>query len=76
MTSSKRAPRVVLPRRGTKLAKTLKKPDKELVIVTGISGAGKASAIKSFEDLGFHAVDNLPLEWCASPPRSSVRLSW
>jgi UPF0042 nucleotide-binding protein len=62
MTSSKRAPRVVLPRRGTKLAKTLKKPDKELVIVTGISGAGKASAIKSFEDLGFHAVDNLPLE--------------
>jgi UPF0042 nucleotide-binding protein len=40
----------------------LKKPDKELVIVTGISGAGKASAIKSFEDLGFHAVDNLPLE--------------
>ncbi len=51
-----------MPRRGTKLAKTLKKPDKELVIVTGISGAGKASAIKSFEDLGFHAVDNLPLE--------------
>ncbi len=61
MTSSKRAPRVVLPRRGTKLAKTLKKPDKELVIVTGISGAGKASALKAFEDLGFHAVDNLPL---------------
>ncbi len=30
--------------------------------MTGISGAGKASAIKSFEDLGFHAVDNLPLE--------------
>jgi RNase adapter protein RapZ len=36
--------------------------DKELVIVTGISGAGKASALKAFEDLGFHAVDNLPLE--------------
>jgi RNase adapter protein RapZ len=35
---------------------------KELVIVTGISGAGKASALKSFEDLGYHAVDNLPLE--------------
>jgi len=32
------------------------------VIVTGISGAGKASALKSFEDLGFHCVDNLPLE--------------
>jgi UPF0042 nucleotide-binding protein len=36
-------------------------PEKELVIVTGISGAGKASALKAFEDLGFHAVDNLPL---------------
>jgi UPF0042 nucleotide-binding protein len=35
--------------------------EKELVIVTGISGAGKASALKAFEDLGFHAVDNLPL---------------
>lgn len=37
-------------------------PQKELVIVTGISGAGKASALKTFEDLGYHAVDNLPLE--------------
>lgn len=37
-------------------------PGKELVIVTGISGAGKASALKAFEDLGYHAVDNLPLE--------------
>jgi len=35
---------------------------KELVIVTGISGAGKASALRAFEDLGYHAVDNLPLE--------------
>jgi RNase adapter protein RapZ len=40
----------------------MKKPGKELVIVTGISGAGKASALRSFEDLGYHAVDNLPLE--------------
>ena len=37
-------------------------PHKELVIVTGISGSGKATALKAFEDLGFHAVDNLPLE--------------
>lgn len=37
-------------------------PVKELVIVTGISGAGKASALKAFEDLGYHCVDNLPLE--------------
>ena len=40
----------------------MKGPVKELVIVTGISGAGKASALKAFEDLGYHCVDNLPLE--------------
>src|ERR1700747_3441777 len=43
-------------------AASVKPAGKELVIVTGISGAGKASALKAFEDLGFHAVDNLPLE--------------
>jgi UPF0042 nucleotide-binding protein len=50
------------PRPAAKRAKPSKTPKKELVIVTGISGAGKASALKAFEDLGFHAVDNLPLE--------------
>src|SRR3974390_870412 len=39
-----------------------KKANKELVILTGISGAGKASALKTFEDLGYQAVDNRPLE--------------
>lgn len=34
----------------------------ELVILTGLSGSGKASALKAFEDLGFYSVDNLPLE--------------
>lgn len=33
----------------------------QLVIVTGLSGAGKSAALHSFEDIGFHAVDNLPL---------------
>ena len=33
----------------------------ELVIISGISGAGKGSALKTFEDLGFYAVDNLPV---------------
>ena len=47
----------------SRAAKTrTEKPVNELVIVTGISGAGKASALKAFEDLGFHCVDNLPLE--------------
>ena len=33
----------------------------ELVIITGMSGAGKASALKTFEDLGYYCVDNLPV---------------
>jgi UPF0042 nucleotide-binding protein len=37
-------------------------PHSELVILTGMSGAGKASALKSFEDLGYYSVDNLPLD--------------
>ena len=43
-------------------AASASKHTKELVIVTGISGAGKASALKAFEDLGYHCCDNLPLE--------------
>src|ERR1700754_4988050 len=35
---------------------------RELVILTGLSGSGKASALKTFEDLGYYSVDNLPLE--------------
>jgi UPF0042 nucleotide-binding protein len=35
---------------------------RELVILTGLSGSGKLSAIKAFEDMGFYAVDNLPVE--------------
>lgn len=31
-----------------------------LVIVTGMSGAGKTVAIQSFEDLGFFTIDNMP----------------
>lgn len=42
--------------------KSATRSGKELVILTGISGAGKASALKAFEDLGYQAVDNLPLE--------------
>jgi RNase adapter protein RapZ len=35
------------------------KPD--LVIITGLSGSGKLTALKAFEDSGFYAVDNLPI---------------
>jgi UPF0042 nucleotide-binding protein len=54
------------PKSAASQTKRKKKPagksGKELVILTGISGSGKASALKAFEDLGFHCVDNLPLE--------------
>lgn len=32
----------------------------DLVIVTGMSGAGKTVAIQSFEDLGYFTIDNMP----------------
>ena len=34
--------------------------DSDLVIITGMSGAGKTVAVQSFEDLGYFCVDNLP----------------
>jgi UPF0042 nucleotide-binding protein len=49
-------------RRSVSDRKASAKPAKELVILTGISGAGKATALKTFEDLDYRAVDNLPLE--------------
>src|SRR5690242_19945072 len=32
-----------------------------VVIVTGLSGSGKSTAIKAFEDLGYFCIDNLPV---------------
>lgn len=35
---------------------------RSLVIISGLSGSGKLSALKAFEDLGYYAVDNMPIE--------------
>src|SRR4051794_40628152 len=32
-----------------------------MVVVTGVSGAGKSTALRALEDLGFYSADNLPL---------------
>lgn len=32
----------------------------DLVIITGMSGAGKTVAVQSFEDLGYYCIDNMP----------------
>jgi len=37
-------------------------PKPELVIITGLSGSGKGPVLKCLEDLGYYAVDNLPLD--------------
>lgn len=37
-----------------------RKPAGELVVVTGMTGAGRSTAAKELEDLGFYVVDNLP----------------
>jgi RNase adapter protein RapZ len=38
---------------------TAGRPDR-ILLVTGMSGAGKSTALKTFEDLGWETVDNLP----------------
>jgi len=51
-----------------------KKAPRQFVVITGLSGSGKGSVLKAFEDLGFYCVDNLPIdlipkfaELCAAP---------
>lgn len=34
----------------------------ELVVITGISGSGKATVLRAFEDRGYYAVDHLPVD--------------
>lgn len=63
MTHSTPSPDTVCP---TQLAASPRDADARggngrVVIVTGLSGAGKTSALKVFEDLGYEAVDNLPV---------------
>jgi RNase adapter protein RapZ len=41
---------------------TLRHDARHLVVLTGLSGSGKSTVLKSFEDMGFYCVDNLPVE--------------
>src|SRR6202034_1124702 len=38
----------------------------DLVVITGLSGAGKSTAMKVFDDAGYFCVDNLPPEMIRS----------
>lgn len=46
-------------------------PTLHVLLVTGMSGAGKTSALKSLEDLGYEAVDNIPLSLLYGLARSA-----
>jgi UPF0042 nucleotide-binding protein len=45
----------------------------KLVLITGMSGAGKGVALKTLEDSGFEAIDNLPLAYLRDIAESSAR---
>ena len=45
------------------MSRNFAKTPHRIVLVTGPSGAGRSTAIKVFEDLGFETMDNLPLRW-------------
>lgn len=54
----------------------------ELIIITGMSGAGKSQAMKNLEDLGYYCIDNLPpallddfLELCLGSKKIINRLA-
>ena len=45
-----------------KLAPSRENEKTSLILVSGPAGAGRTTAIRSLEDLGFEAIDNLPLD--------------
>jgi UPF0042 nucleotide-binding protein len=56
------------------------KSQRQFVLITGLSGSGKGSALKAFEDLGYYCVDNLPVDLipkfadlCSDPGSRIVR---
>ncbi len=55
-TPSRKSPAAARRKRPTGSGKT------ELVIITGLSGSGKGTTLKALEDLGYYAVDNLPID--------------
>lgn len=58
-------------------------PHNRLIIVTGVSGSGRATTMRVLEDLGFYCVDNLPVALAMSvvrlatghdPPATAIAL--
>ncbi|MGY8990369.1 MAG: RNase adapter RapZ [Rhodospirillales bacterium] len=51
---------------GTSTEQAEATPTRRVLIVTGMSGAGRSSTLKSLEDMGYETVDNIPLSLLAS----------
>jgi UPF0042 nucleotide-binding protein len=49
-------------KRQTSNSRTVRNQGRQLVILTGLSGSGKSTVLKAFEDMGYYCVDNLPVE--------------
>jgi UPF0042 nucleotide-binding protein len=45
----------------------------QLVIISGLSGAGKTVALKQYEDLGYYCIDNLPLALVSNMATRTLR---
>ena len=61
-----------------KLALFKEKKKIQLILVSGPAGAGRTTAIRSLEDLGFEAIDNLPLDLVKSvlkPKKASEKIA-
>ncbi|HXP46371.1 MAG TPA: RNase adapter RapZ [Terriglobales bacterium] len=59
--SAKRKPRAASKPAAGSDGRPSSRRQPEMVLITGISGSGKGSALKAFEDLGYYCVDNLPV---------------
>lgn len=49
-------------KRNARSSRNGRNPGRQLVILTGLSGSGKSTVLKAFEDIGYYCVDNLPVE--------------
>jgi RNase adapter protein RapZ len=49
-------------KRSSRPSRNPRNQGRQLVILTGLSGSGKSTVLKAFEDMGYYCVDNLPVE--------------
>lgn len=54
------APDACAPTRARRRQRAGRAPGAEFLVITGLSGSGRSSAVKALEDLGAYCVDNLP----------------